>query len=408
MSHLAAATTPTAGPSGVDDDAGPVIAPSTWRATLRANRAPLLIGVAVVLVALLLAAAQGRGSAGAFDPDAVDPSGSHALAALLGSEGVTVVRVTDARAAAAAVDDAHGDVTLLVVPTAPVSTEMVAAVAATSRTRTVLLRPDITTLEGLAPWAQETEPLGVAPDELAADCAWSVAQQVGSLPSDGAAYSTTGTDAHVCWQGLVVDDAGAGDTATTVIGASRAFTNDVLADSGYAALGLTTLGHSRTLVWWLPSFADPLQFGTGEEKPSISELVPSWVGWFLAQLAIAVAVIVWWRGRRLGRVVVEPLPVVVRATETVEGRARLYRRGRSRGRAADALRASTTDRLRRLVTLPRGAALGDVVAATAARTGRSVDDVAALLAPGTEPHDDASLTGLADALDTLENEVRRP
>ena len=41
-----------------------------------------------------------------------------------------------------------------------------------------------------------------------------------------------------------------------------------------------------------------------------------------------------WRARRLGPVVAEPLPVVVRAAETVEGRARLYRRGGARGQAA--------------------------------------------------------------------------
>jgi len=406
MSHLASTAGPSAAGTGRDPDRAPDdIAPSTWRATLRANRGPLIIGVVVVLVAVVLAVAQSRKFAGAFDPDGVDPSGSHALAALLSDQGVTVVRVTDARAAAAALARAQGDATLLVVPTAPLSSQMILAVLQAPRSRTVLLQPDDATLAAFAPWAHPTEPTTASTDEVAADCAWPVAQQVGPLPSAGATYSASGSSS--CWRGLVVDASSADDTATTVVGAAEAFTNARLADSGYAALGLNTLGHSRTLVWWVPSFADPLQFGTGETRPTVSDLVPPWVGWFLLQLAVAVGVVVWWRGRRLGRVVVEPLPVVVRATETVEGRARLYRRGRARGRAADALRGSTAERLRRQLSLPRAAPLDTIVVAASARTGRSASDITSLLSPGNDPYDDASLTGLADALDTLENEVRR-
>ena len=406
MSHLASTAGPSAAGTGRDPDRAPDdIAPSTWRATLRANRGPLIIGVVVVLVAVVLAVAQSRKFAGAFDPDGVDPSGSHALAALLSDQGVTVVRVTDARAAAAALARAQGDATLLVVPTAPLSSQMILAVLQAPRSRTVLLQPDDATLAAFAPWAHPTEPTTASTDEVAADCAWPVAQQVGPLPSAGATYSASGSSS--CWGGLVVDASSADDTATTVVGAAEAFTNARLADSGYAALGLNTLGHSRTLVWWVPSFADPLQFGTGETRPTVSDLVPPWVGWFLLQLAVAVGVVVWWRGRRLGRVVVEPLPVVVRATETVEGRARLYRRGRARGRAADALRGSTAERLRRQLSLPRAAPLDTIVVAASARTGRSASDITSLLSPGNDPYDDASLTGLADALDTLENEVRR-
>ena len=52
-----------------------------------------------------------------------------------------------------------------------------------------------------------------------------------------------------------------------------------------------------------------------------------------------------WKGRRIGPLVAERLPVVVRASETVEGRGRLYRSRRARDRAADALRTATLQRL---------------------------------------------------------------
>jgi hypothetical protein len=192
----------------------------------------------------------------------------------------------------------------------------------------------------------------------------------------------------------------------TLVGLAGALTNRHLAESGNAAMALGALGRAPTLVWWLPSTADPLQFDPGTAI-GIGDLVPSWVRWALLQVAIAVLVVVWWRGRRLGRVVVEPLPVVVRATESVEGRARLYRRGNARDRAAAALRAATLARLRTRLALPRGAGAEVVAAAVSSRTGRPGAEVAALLATDGSPTDDAGLTGLADALDALENEVRR-
>jgi hypothetical protein len=48
-----------------------------------------------------------------------------------------------------------------------------------------------------------------------------------------------------------------------------------------------------------------------------------------------------------------------------------------------------------------------VVAAVAVRTARPETEIAALLTPGDDPTDDAGLTRLAQALDNLENEVRR-
>ena len=59
--------------------------------------------------------------------------------------------------------------------------------------------------------------------------------------------------------------------------------------------------------------------------------------------------------RRLGRLVREPLPVVVRAVETTERRGRLYRRAGDRARAAAVLRLAPADRLARRLAVRRGA-----------------------------------------------------
>ena len=118
------------------------------------------------------------------------------------------------------------------------------------------------------------------------------------------------------------------------------------------------------------------------------------------QLALAVLVLALWRARRLGRVVPEPLPVVVRAAEAVEGRGRLYRAAGARDTAAEALRAGARARLAARLGLPRDAGREGLVLALAARTGRPPQELDALLY-GPAPHDDAALVRLADALDGL-------
>ena len=118
----------------------------------------------------------------------------------------------------------------------------------------------------------------------------------------------------------------------TFVGVGTAFTNDALADDGNAALALNLLGATPSSSG---SRRDPRR-GAGRRtaaptcptccRRGSASSSPSWSS-RSSSLAL-------WRGRRLGPLVAEPLPVVVRAAETTEGRARLYRRARARGRAA--------------------------------------------------------------------------
>jgi hypothetical protein len=180
-------------------------------------------------------------------------------------------------------------------------------------------------------------------------------------------------------------------------------TNDRLDDRGNAALAMGVLGARPRLVWYLPSFAEA--GASGQE--SLYHLIPAGVWWAVFQLAIAVVLLAFWRGRRLGPVVPEPLPVVVRAAEVVEGRGRLYRRARARDRAAEELRAGLLARIGPGLGLPRRAGGAETVEAVATRSGRPSADVAALLYGAPPPTDDA-LVRLADELDRMEREVRRP
>jgi hypothetical protein len=126
-------------------------------------------------------------------------------------------------------------------------------------------------------------------------------------------------------------------------------------------------------------------------------------------VALATSAVVFlclWRGRRLGRLVIEPLPVVVRAVETTESRGRMYRKSGDRDRALAVLQLGTRRRLAAYLGLSPSSPVGSVAAAAAAVSGRNYQDVLDVLS-SPAAHDDPSLLELANTLAALEKEVRR-
>ena len=112
-----------------------------------------------------------------------------------------------------------------------------------------------------------------------------------------------------------------------------------------------------------------------------------------------------WRGRRLGPLVVENLPVVVRASETMEGRARLYQKSSARLHALDALRIGAIARLATQCGLSRLAGVDEVVAAVATLTGADSIRLRELLID-TVPTTDRELVRLSDDLLEVERAAR--
>jgi hypothetical protein len=217
----------------------------TARSRLRENRGLIIIVVVVLLGAVVMALAQSRRASGAFDPEAFDRSGSHAAAQLLRDQGVDIVRVTRAADAQAAVLAHQGDVTLVIMPTAPLSQRMAELLSTAPVTHLVLVSPDDTTLVTMAPWAEPVSGSS-STDEIDAGCTWPTAARVGTLPREGVTYHANRDGAQRCWSGLVLDDSTDVSRTTTIVGAPQAYTNDALATSGYAALSLDTLGRSHT------------------------------------------------------------------------------------------------------------------------------------------------------------------
>lgn len=176
----------------------------------------------------------------------------------------------------------------------------------------------------------------------------------------------------------------AGDGGRLVlIGSARFLTNGDLDDGGGAALALGLLARHDTLAWVTPTAASH----DAVDTRGPFELLPGGVRWGVLQLAVVVVLLGLWRGRRLGPPVAEPLAVVVRAAESVEGHGRLYAAARARDRSADVLRAGLRVRLAERVGLPlrtgpTGAPEPDpvaLVAAVARQSGRSPSDIGSLL-----------------------------
>jgi hypothetical protein len=362
----------------------------------RAARLPLAVGALVVLAGVLVAALSDRGQRGYLDPAAIDELGSRAVVELLRDQGVTVTVTGDTDRVRSA-----GAATTVVVPfPSSLPDAQVAALRATAAD-VVLVEPEYD-VGRFAPGVEVTA-LSASGEPRDPGCGLAPAVAAGPVAPEGSLYRADGADGAVaCYPeelGAALVEVRDGQRTVTALGDAAPLLNGTITDEGHAALALGLLGRHADLLWFDP---DPADLATGEER-SVDELVPGWVRWAALQLGVVAVLLVLWRARRLGPVVREPLPVVVRASEAVEGRARLYRRAGAREHAAETLREAARARLRPLVGLPPDAAPAELVDAVGARTGRA----AGTLLYGPPPGDDAALVALARALDECEGEVRR-
>ncbi|SFB51255.1 hypothetical protein SAMN05216266_11557 [Amycolatopsis marina] len=366
----------------------------------RAVRAPVVI-VVVLLLTALITVLIGAGAGGALDPRSAEEPGSRAVARLLEAEGVGVELVGTAEQARARLD---GDATLLITHPNRIRVDELRGLRETAA-GLVLLAPAADTLAGVTDALAVSGTAGA--EARAPGCAFPAATAAGPLTLGGTVYRAMGGggEADVCYRR---DEAGSlarvadRDGELTVLGDTAPLTNARLAEEGNAALALNLLGQRPTVVWYLPSAGDTaLRAG----ETSIYDLIPDAWTFGAVQVGVAVLLLALWRARRLGPVVTEPLPVVVRAAETVEGRSRLYRRAGAAEHAAQALRKATRDRVLPTIGLSVAEAAdpGAVTEAVAARTGRATGEVRALLYSSAVTGD-AELVRLASELDALERD----
>ncbi|WP_406318478.1 DUF4350 domain-containing protein [Streptosporangium sp. NBC_01639] len=367
-------------------------AASLWRG----GRGILLIALIVVAGAVVGVLLGGAGASRPLDPADTSLAGGKGLAQLLRAHGVEVRRVTSVAEAEAA---DSGESTLLLGDTSFLGEEEARRLGALSADRIVvgaqryedLLTPGVGSTETAR--TRSREPRCALPAAARAGGAFmggvtftAPSGAVGCYPADGTPTLVSYTDR---------------DRTVTVVGDGQFMSNLRLAEDGNAALAMNLAGARPRLIWLVAP--ETAAQATGEQ--SFYDLIPDGVRWAVLQLAVVVLLLALWQGRRLGPVVAERLPVVVRAAETVEGRARLYRARRARDRAAVALRAGFADRVTPRLGLPSAAGPEAKVDAIAERTGQAGFHVGAALY-GPPPADEAGLVALAAYLDMLERQVK--
>ncbi|WP_162150453.1 DUF4350 domain-containing protein [Arthrobacter sp. H5] len=373
---------------------------------LRRFRPWIVLGALLLIVVIAGLIGAPRETLSPLSPSNPAPEGSMAVAEVLRQQGVDVIEassLTEAQDALAAQDGTL----LLHDPDGWLDNDQLSSLKDLSA-RLVLIEPGLTILDVLAPGIRSA---GVVPAEAAgpleARCSAEDPSTAGTITSGGQVYRGELT----CFPAGNPEQSGAasGSYAATgaldvvVLGNGAILSNGVIEDNGNAALVLRTLGNSASLVWYQPT---PQDLAVTDQPVNPLNLLPEFVNPLMLWLLLTALAAIVWRARRLGPLVEEPMPVVVRAAETAEGRARLYQDAGSINRAAANLRAATLSRIALMLRIPASSPASAVVEAAARRTGRSTQELDLLLHTHT-PLSDADLVRWSQELDTLEKEINQ-
>jgi hypothetical protein len=344
--------------------------------------------------------------------DSARPEGGRAVAQVLAQHGIAIHPAASLPEATALAADHPGAPVLFHDPAGYLPAEGLEQFAETiGPERRVLVEPGLPVLHALAPGVSqggvvpEGEPLTAGPQ-----CRWPAAVEAQSVAAGGRSYRTE-ESGRACFpvpgtgEGLSGAAHAVVTTAegTVVLGHRDMVANAGAAGEGHAVLSLWTLGRGTDVIWYLPSLADvPVDGGT----PTLDRLLPDWVRPAGAWLIVCLLVLLLWRGRRHGPLAVEPLPVIVPASETAVGRARLYESSGQYPAAARTLRSATLVRLASALRLGPAAPVGAVVAAASRATGLDAGRVRSAL-DVDDVGSGRDLVAAATALQGLEDEVRR-
>jgi len=358
----------------------------------------------IVVIGMLFNGSASLG--GGLEADNAGPAGAKGVAEVLRQQGVDVTITSTLDATEDAITDPATTTLFLYDRDAFLNEEQYEKATGLADTL-VLLDPSYMAVDAAAP---SVALAGLAEGTVTAQCDVFAATQADEIASDGVGFRIVGDDALAegCFPS---NEKGSDDVyslvrieepakTVSVLGSVSALSNEFIGDRGNASLALNLLGENKSLVWYIPGIGDLL----GETAPTLGELSPPWVTPTILAILLGGITAAIWRGRRFGPLVIENLPVVVRASETMRGRARLYQANSSRLHALDALRIGTVTRLAAACGLPRVADVDDVIATVARVSGRDIHSVRSLLLDA-HPETDRELVSLSDDLLELEREV---
>jgi len=260
--------------------------------------------VAIITVAVITAWLSTPRPGGRMDPDATSSNGAHALVTLLRNAGVDVVIAGSAEQARAA---ARPDTLLLIAQTYYLSDDSQLRTLADAPGDRLILEPATATREILTPELMyaSSMTLGMEPG-----CDLRAAQRAGLADLGSGDHYQAASDTITltrCYDGALVRYRNDGRTVT-VAGTADFMTNGGLLREGNAALAMNLAGERPRLIWYAPQRAE----GENPRSTTITDLIPEQVDWIVYQLWLVVLLAAIWRGRRLGPLVAEKLPVVVR------------------------------------------------------------------------------------------------
>lgn len=380
-----------------------------FRLTLLAAMSTILIVTA--MVGLIAATPQDRVN----DPRSYQIYGASAASNLIADQGVDVTASYDV---AKATQLLQADSTFVVANPDLVSAEQWRAILARAPADLVVLSSENSAVEALSSpvtvstaleISQELDPGCTDPDALRAGSMTIALFEPTLALKTAPRYVSTSEAVTTCYADPTSSAGGAGyarytQGATEVHLFAGGLQNAHLDLDGNASFSMALLGRHRQLVWLTAQQENPgaASGQMGPDGKPILVLPKGW-GWAATMGVFTLIVVAVWRGRRLGPILEENLPVRVRASETVEGHGRLYFRNDARPRAAEILRSATLTRLRAQFGQSDPQALVSLITD---RVGAPEDQITNLLF-GAPPGTDAELIGLQDSLQHLETEVRR-
>ena len=393
----------------------------------------LFVIVAVLVVVLSLRAAPGQ----PFDAESTSPGGYGALAELVRGRGAETMQRTAVSVAQQGLG--LGDVIVVPVPGFASRDELDEFSAAADRGAVVVYGsappPDVApTPEVLGPLSDDPvsapfvpiddQVLAETPAEPAAPGRCDVAALGGLGPIDVAFTQRFDVEGRASCFGdgaqAQVTRRSVGAGAEVTLGGPEMFANARVwpdkesggapLDNGALALRLlgptpdgATDGVRVTFVRAEPSPGAVSDGGNGTSNPL--RLLPTGVQLALGVAVLAFVLYAWSRARRLGRPVREQVPVAVAGSELTAAVGDLLRRKGSPDRAAGVIRSEASRELGVAAALGPAADPAALCSWVAARTGRSVDEVADTLYRSPVSTSD-DLVRLIRSIDQLHEEVR--
>jgi hypothetical protein len=423
----------------------------------------LAVPPAAVLLALLSGAVlyqweqPDEGDSAYLSPTSTAAIGAGTLAERVRAAGVTITRVGST--ADAFRDEHRGDITILLTTPQFVHPEYLRRLSLLpASTRVVVVEPNRQTLlRGQFPISDSSR--AYASGVSAPGCDYRPAADAGAAGVRRTRYGPVNPSAEQqlarCYDdSLVVFSRGW--TTMAIVGSADPFRNDRIGEHGNAKLAVGLLTASPRLLWvdlhhreappkpeenpnltgptvgptrTAGSSATPTRAPTsgasrsgggqqsapatasaqasapaGDPPNPLWQAFPAWTYVVAALLFVVFLLYALARARRMGGPVVEPLPVVVRAGETVTGRGRLYQRARAREESLTTLRSAAMSRMARLLRLDPGTGRDTIVATVAASSGWPPHVVRETLF-GPPPEDDESLVAAAVQLEALTEAV---